>query len=180
MRRNRSKRSSASGPASKGGWTARKIVLASLVGAALVVAVAVARSSGRSEIDAAGQLPASTMPASTEPPAATTEPEPAPTTEAATPSSEQVETDTSEAVETVPTTSIAPTTSQPEETGSETETMIEEEESIAVDPAYIARSAAILQFTEECGFLDTTNSDYREYDDPEDTQALEQMGFEQL
>lgn len=111
-------------------------------------------------------------------PSATTVPQPAPTTDAATPSSEQVETDTSEAVEMVPTTSAVPTTTQPEETGSEEETVTEEEESIAASPAYIAHGAASVQFTEEYGWHDTTNSDYRECDDPEDTRALEQMKSE--
>ncbi|WP_420443388.1 hypothetical protein [Candidatus Poriferisodalis sp.] len=60
-------------------------------------------------------------------------------------------------------------TSASEETGSETETVTEEEESIAAYPAFIAHSATMLQLAEECGFLDTTNSDYRECDDPEDT-----------
>ena len=112
-------------------------MLASLAGAAVVVAVvaaAVALSSGRGDVDAAGQMPASTVPASTEPPAATTEFQPAPTTEAATPSSERVERDASEAVETVPTTSTAPATTQPEDTGSEEETVTEEEEASVEDP----------------------------------------------
>ncbi len=139
-----------------------------------------------------------TAPAATEPLATTTQPDPAPTIVAPATLSEQAETATSQAVETVPTTSTARATTQPDETGSvtdeEEETSVEDPEEgsnggtsepeeeeevfpepVALNSSWIAHQEATLKLVEECGYYDTTNSAYKECEDPEDTQKLIQM-----
>ncbi|WP_428117212.1 hypothetical protein [Candidatus Poriferisodalis sp.] len=98
-----------------------KVVVAVSLIAGTVVVIQMAASGG----DPGEQVVVAENRDSPEPPETTVQPDEERSAEA--------KTDTSEVIETVPTTSTVPVTTQPEDTGSETETVTEEEEEVSVE-----------------------------------------------